>query len=305
MSGGGQQGPGAARPHLSIGEVLGLLQDEFPDVTISKIRFLESQGLLDPERTPSGYRKFYDDDIERLRWILAQQRDNFLPLRVIKQRLASATSIADLQNGSGAGAGAGSETPATVEASQAAHVAQPAAPGTDPHAAAEGPSKTPVADRNALAEALDRRAAERAAGGTGSAGSAVSAPAADADLTMTRAELAASAGLAERDVDALESYGLVSGRPLGRDVVYDGEALTIARLAAAFLGQGLEVRHLRMFKVAAEREAGVFEQLVSPLVRQRNPESRRRAVARLDDLARLGHDLRDALLRQALREITG
>ena len=75
--------------HLSIGEVLSLLQAEFPDVTISKIRFLESQGLLDPERTPSGYRKFYDADIERLRWILRQQRENFLPLKVIKDRLAA------------------------------------------------------------------------------------------------------------------------------------------------------------------------------------------------------------------------
>ena len=75
------------RAHLSIGEVLSLLQDDFPDVTISKIRFLESQGLLDPERTPSGYRKFYEPDIERLRWILRHQRDHFLPLKVIKDRL--------------------------------------------------------------------------------------------------------------------------------------------------------------------------------------------------------------------------
>ena len=78
-------------PHLSIGEVLAQLRDEFPDITISKIRFLESQGLLDPERTPSGYRKFYEPDIERLRWILRQQRENFLPLRVIKDRLQSTT----------------------------------------------------------------------------------------------------------------------------------------------------------------------------------------------------------------------
>src|SRR5205823_11581512 len=75
------------RPYLSIGEVLTLLKDEFPDVTISKIRFLESQGLLDPERTPSGYRKFYDNDVARLRWILRQQREHFLPLKVIKGRL--------------------------------------------------------------------------------------------------------------------------------------------------------------------------------------------------------------------------
>src|SRR3954469_11175304 len=73
--------------HLSIGEVLSQLQREFPDVTISKIRFLESQGLIDPERTPSGYRKFYGPDIDRLRWILHQQKENFLPLKVIKGRL--------------------------------------------------------------------------------------------------------------------------------------------------------------------------------------------------------------------------
>ncbi len=73
--------------HLSIGEVLSLLKEEFPDVTISKIRFLESQGLIDPERTPSGYRKFYEPDIDRLRWVLRLQRDHFLPLKVIKARL--------------------------------------------------------------------------------------------------------------------------------------------------------------------------------------------------------------------------
>ena len=82
----------ADRSHLSIGEVLSLLQDDFPDVTISKIRFLESQGLLDPERTPSGYRKFYEADIERLRWILRHQRDHFLPLKVMKDRLEEAAA---------------------------------------------------------------------------------------------------------------------------------------------------------------------------------------------------------------------
>src|SRR5271163_4213708 len=75
------------RSHLSIGEVLSLLREEFPDVTISKIRFLESQGLVNPERTPSGYRKFYEHDVERLRWVLRQQREHFLPLKVIKGRL--------------------------------------------------------------------------------------------------------------------------------------------------------------------------------------------------------------------------
>src|SRR5262249_15078550 len=73
--------------HLSIGEVLAELSDEFPDITISKIRFLESQGLVNPERTPSGYRKFYPSDLARLRWILFQQKEHFLPLKVIKERL--------------------------------------------------------------------------------------------------------------------------------------------------------------------------------------------------------------------------
>src|SRR5262245_64727962 len=83
------------RAHVSIGDVLNQLRDEFPDVTISKIRFLESQRLLDPERTPSGYRKFYQTDVDRLRWILRQQREHFLPLKVIKGRLRDGGEPAD------------------------------------------------------------------------------------------------------------------------------------------------------------------------------------------------------------------
>ncbi|HEX9260241.1 MAG TPA: MerR family transcriptional regulator, partial [Acidimicrobiales bacterium] len=83
------------RSYMSIGEVLALLQDEYPDVTISKIRFLESQGLIDPERTPSGYRKFYSSDIDRLRFILREQKDRFLPLKVIKDRLDAGEAVTD------------------------------------------------------------------------------------------------------------------------------------------------------------------------------------------------------------------
>jgi DNA-binding transcriptional MerR regulator len=75
------------RNYQSIGEVLVSVKTEFPDITISKIRFLESEGLIDPERTPSGYRKFYDKDLDRLRSILRMQRDEYLPLKVIKERL--------------------------------------------------------------------------------------------------------------------------------------------------------------------------------------------------------------------------
>jgi len=99
----------SSRTYLSIGDVLTLLREEFPDVTISKIRFLESQGLVNPERSPSGYRKFFDHDVERLRWVLRQQREHFLPLKVIRDRLADGEldeGAADGPNGKPAHAGA-------------------------------------------------------------------------------------------------------------------------------------------------------------------------------------------------------
>src|SRR5580692_3744542 len=105
-------GPLSARSYMSIGDVLTLLRQEFPDVTISKIRFLESQGLVNPERTPSGYRKFYEQDVERLRWVLRQQREHFLPLKVIKDRLDDDPSESEAPEvASGAGPGAGSPAP--------------------------------------------------------------------------------------------------------------------------------------------------------------------------------------------------
>ena len=134
--------------HLSIGEVLNLLQDEFPDITISKIRFLESQGLLDPERTPSGYRKFYEEDIERLRWILRQQKENFLPLKVIKDRLASGQlddpDVAPEANSAVDGQAALPIDDVTTPPEPAA-VAQPAVGrADDPIGTRLGPSRLPV-----------------------------------------------------------------------------------------------------------------------------------------------------------------
>jgi len=105
----------ATRPYKSIGEVLSELKDEFPDVTISKIRFLESQGLLDPERTPSGYRKFYDNDVARLRWILRQQREHFLPLKVIKGRLIGDAESEGAEEDQSTGGGAGAAMAAAAE----------------------------------------------------------------------------------------------------------------------------------------------------------------------------------------------
>lgn len=250
------------RSFLSIGEVLELLKEEFQDVTISKIRFLESQGLIDPERTPSGYRKFYETDVARLRWILEQQREHFLPLKVIKDRLAAAQSELPASGPTSAGeTGGGDEG----EAAQVAPVEQ------DPL-----PPRTRTADSPLVAGL-----------------SAVS---------LTIAELAHATGLDVSAIQELERYGLLAGKPVAGQVYYDEEALVVARLAAGFARHGVEARHLRMYKTAAEREAGFYEQVILPLVKQRNPTSRRQAVETLEDLSQLGEGMRAAFLRAALRE---
>ena len=277
------------RSHLSIGEVLSLLQDEFPDITISKIRFLESQGLLDPERTPSGYRKFYEEDIERLRWILRQQKENFLPLKVIKDRLASgqlddppaATPRRASRDGSS-------------KRDRSERDEQEELPLPDPEPAPAVAARAPSTARASRTVSRDRgRPTEPLldAGPTG--------------VSLTRDEVIAAAGLSAKELADLERFGLVTGRELGNTVYYGDDALIVAQLAAGFMGHGVEARHLRMYKVAAEREAGVFEQLVMPLLKQRNPGARQQATERLDELAGLGSRLRDALLRAALQDHLG
>jgi len=243
----------AERAFMSIGEVLTLLKDEFPDVTISKIRFLESQGLLDPERTPSGYRKFYETDVERLRWILRQQREHFLPLKVIKGRLAGAVPEPD-----------DAPTPATEQAAPR-------------EASGRRPRVDATPDGNPLA--------------TGVSG---------ANLTFD--ELASASGLEVDDLHELERYGILAGRSVGGTVYYDEDALVVANLAAGFMKYGVEARHLRMYRNAGEREASFFEQVVMPMLKQRNPEAHTQAIETLGELARLGQALRAAMLRQALHE---
>jgi DNA-binding transcriptional MerR regulator len=228
------------RAFLSIGEVLALLKEEFPDVTISKIRFLESQGLLDPERTPSGYRKFYDGDVERLRWILRQQREHYLPLKVIKGRLRP-----------------GAPSPAEDESEESPQ--------------SEASHESPV----------------------------LSGASSSASFTVD--ELAQATGLSSDDLAELERYGLLVGHPVAGVVYYDEDSLRVASVAAGFMKFGVEARHLRMYRTAAEREASFLEQVVMPMVKQRNPEARRQALDALDELARLGQGLRASMLRQALR----
>lgn len=292
--------------HLSIGEVLSLLQDEFPDVTISKIRFLESQGLIDPERTPSGYRKFYESDIDRLRWILVQQREHFLPLKVIKDRLADP----DAGQGELALATAADVAPAAEEAEPAVAASDAAAATVAPEApsaaAVEEPAdvahdEAPAAEPIWMADLARASAQSKADAATRAAQLPLHADPGPTEISLTAAELAAAAGIGTEDLRQLEQYGLIAGRSLGDDVFYDGDSLIVASKAAGFLSRGVEARHLRMFKVAAEREAGFLEQLAMPLLKQRNPQARRDAVDLVEELSTLGHDLRSALLRSNLR----
>ncbi|MCU1370756.1 MAG: putative MerR family transcriptional regulator [Ilumatobacteraceae bacterium] len=315
--------------HLSIGEVLSLLQDEFPDVTISKIRFLESQGLIDPERTPSGYRKFYEADIDRLRWILVQQREHFLPLKVIKDRLADpdaghgelllsdgtppppaptrAVATAPDADASPTAAGAEAAVAVPVSEDSPAHVAAAVATATADLAAA---SAEAVLDEAVITEDAQpiwmvdlakASAATKASAAVAEAEAPLKNDAGPSEVSLTAQELCTAASITKDDLRSLEQYGLIVGRPLGNDVFYDGDALVIASKSSGFLGRGVEARHLRMYKVAAEREAGFLEQLTMPLLKQRNPQARREAAELVEELSDLGHDLRSALLRSNLR----
>jgi DNA-binding transcriptional MerR regulator len=264
------------RPYLSIGEVLALLKEEFPDVTISKIRFLESQGLIDPERTPSGYRKFYEADVDRLRWILRQQREHFLPLKVIKGKLSDEGE----DNGATKGAGIGGVL-----------VAPPAPPIVEPEPApAPAPTSAPAPEPVPLPRARPQ-ADLLSAGPSG--------------VNLTRDELINAAGLRPGQLDELERYGFLAGRPVAGVVYYDEEALIVGRLAAGFLRFGIEARHLRAYSNAADREAALFEQVVTPLLKQRNPQSRRQAVETLSELSDMGAQLRAAMVRRALKGLFG
>ncbi|HTZ10451.1 MAG TPA: MerR family transcriptional regulator [Acidimicrobiales bacterium] len=395
----------SGRTYLSIGDVLALLRQEFPDVTISKIRFLESQGLVDPERTPSGYRKFYDHDVERLRWVLRQQREHFLPLKVIKGRLEQEVVPGDGGNGHDGAPegefeqpmlvtqGAGRAGPATAGEGataprSAAEANRPAVPGpssrapgspagvgptaspaarapvgTPPRApaaatpaaatpaaatpAAATPATTPTAGAGHRAVpvpparpdrprpgAVPGGARETAAAG-GRPGSGPATPGSRAPgpgaggragpereqarpdpgdevglstlsgTSLTAEELAQASGLEVAGVEELESYGLVCGRVVGGVTYYGEDALTVARLAAGFARYGVEARHLRLHKHAAEREAGFIEQIVLPLLKQRNPEARQRARDTVADLSTLGQRLREALVRTTLRDQLG
>lgn len=234
-----------ARSPMTIGDVLGLLRTEFPDITISKIRFLESEGLVEPERSPSGYRKFGEADVERLRYVLTAQRDHYLPLRVIRQQL---------------------------EARDRGESVPP------PGARRPGPAE-PERRRPRTLVAADTTAAEPA-------------------VRLTRRQLLDGAGIDEALLVRLEEYGLV--RRIGAH--YEGEALNIARVAAALEDFGFEVRHLRAVKAAADRQVGLIEQMVAPQLRRRSRGAHEEAAETAREIAALSVRLHAALVGAGLRE---
>lgn len=272
--------------HLSIGEVLALLLEEFPDVTISKIRFLESQGLIEPERTASGYRKFYDDDVELLRCILREQKDNFLPLKVIKDRLDTG------------------EIDPTSEVPRPRGLANVA----DPADAADAQSLASSRQGHPAARGARTGLFEPSATGPDPTGSGGMPRPSGEDtggiplqpgVVLDAGELCSMAGLSEDQLEQLRSYGLVVPDANKR---FDEDALEIARISKRFLDLGLDARHLRGWRVAADREAGLYEQLIQPLLRQRNPQSNEHALAQLTELDQFGAQLRNALMRTLLRQ---
>ena len=250
-----------ARALMTIGDVLGRLRPEFPDITISKIRFLEAEGLIEPQRSPSGYRKFTDADVERLRYILTCQRDHYLPLRVIRRHLQARD--------------------------RGEPVPPPAPPfGADPGTPAVPPPARPL-------DGAGRRPRTLVA-----ADSTADEP---APVRLTRRQLLDGAGIDEGMLADLEEYGLVRRTP-GAHGHYDGEALTVARTAAALCEFGFEVRHLRAVKAAADRQVGLIEQVVAPQLRRRSPGAHERAAETAREIAALAVRLHAALVSTGLRE---
>jgi DNA-binding transcriptional MerR regulator len=221
------EAPAREKRH-TIGAVCDRLKAEFPDISISKIRYLEDQGLLAPQRTQGGYRLFSEEDVERLETILRLQRDVFLPLRVIREELA---------------AGAG------------------------------------------------RERKRRRAG------------IAEAEAELDRGELCERAGIAPDLARELESFGLIEGRAEGGERLYPESDADIAAACGNLSRYGIAPRHLRAFRTAADREAGLLEALVAPALRSRNPERRRAGLAELQDLAESSQELQQLLFRRDLRRL--
>ena len=255
--------PRAPVGRLSIGEVVALLRTEFSDLTDSKIRFLEDRKLISPARTSGGYRSFGPHDIEVLRWILTRQRDQYLPLSIIGERIDRGEHLADIW-----GIGVGGAVPSTEVPGAA--VSAPAAGGED-DVLGEDPDAGTVAESPAAASSAPVAAAQPP----------WAVP--DEARTYTAAELSAESGLSLAEVMELTDYGLLAPRG-GEDSTpppetgqaslaleppeprYGSGALLIARISREFSTYGLGARHLRVIRNAAARDAAMFEQGIQPVI---------------------------------------
>ncbi len=240
----------SARARMSIGEALAQLKSEFPDEDIkeSKIRFLESEGLVEPERTPSGYRKYSEQDMARLRYILRAQREQYLPLKVIKEHLDAIDRGLEVR----AGPDFGPSVPRVVLTGDGL-----------PTSESYGPDR--------------------------------------GDLRISRRELVKTADITDELLEQLEAYGLVRSRT--GSAHFDGESLLIARTAGELAAFGIEPRHMRAFKTAADREVGLVEQVVSPIRHSREKGAEGRAAQSINEIAALSVRLHASLVKVGLRSL--
>lgn len=231
------RGPGS-RLH-SIGQVLALLKGQFPDISISKIRFLETEGLIAPERAASGYRRYSDFDVDRLRYVLSVQRDHYLPLRVIREHL-------DLMD-------RGKEPPVVQSSLSAVGESDPTTPDptTPDTTSAEGDGSTDTEPTGPTLPAA--------------ASAAVPTPPKQ-PLRLSRQDLLEASGLSEAALSDLERTQIVV--PKRGTSHYGREALTLAIAAKRMAEYGIDGRHLRAFKMSADREVGLVEQAIAPHVRR-------------------------------------
>ena len=228
---------------LSIGAVLDLLRSDFPDVTISKIRFLEAEGLVNPQRSPSGYRRFTAYDSARLRFILTAQRDQYLPLKVIKAQL-DAQPDGELP---------GQESP------------YPA-----PRLVPVGERHQPVRD-------------------TG-----------PAPVRLSRDDLLKRSGVDQELITALRKAGIITTGPGG---FFDEHAVVIAQCAAALAEYGVEPRHLRAFRSAADRQSDLIAQIAGPVGKAGTTGARDRADDLAREVAALAITLHTSLIKSAVRDV--
>ena len=235
---------------MSIGAVLDLLRPDFPDVTISKIRFLEAEGLVTPQRAASGYRRFTAYDCARLRFILIAQRDHYLPLKVIRAQLDAQPD---------------GELP----------------PIGSPYG---GPRLVSLAETGQL-------------GAQVGVGAEAVAP---TSVRLSREDLLERSGVAEILLNALLKAGVVTTGPGG---FFDEHAVVILQCARALAEYGVEPRHLRAFRSAADRQSDLIAQIAGPVVKAGKAGARDRADDLAREVAALAITLHTSLIKSAVRDV--